>query len=193
MVFGRSVLSLMGTCFRFRMMSVASSTTPGIDENSCRTPSIFTAVMAAPSIELSSARRRAFPTVVPQPRSTGCAEKRPSFSVSDTSSDARRFGFWKPFHISFFPFASAARRRGLAADSVIDHPRLLVFGGPWFRRPIGRSATPTWGGRARAPRLPLLRIQFDDQLLVERRGLYVFALGQRHDLGFELLTVLLEP
>ena len=34
------------------MMSVASSTTPGIDENSCSTPSIFTAVMAAPSMEL---------------------------------------------------------------------------------------------------------------------------------------------
>ena len=33
------------------MMSVASSTTPGIDWNSCSTPSIFTAVTAAPSIE----------------------------------------------------------------------------------------------------------------------------------------------
>ena len=28
-----------------RMMSVASSTTPGIGENSCSTPSIFTAVI----------------------------------------------------------------------------------------------------------------------------------------------------
>ena len=53
------------------MMSVASSTTPGIEENSCNTPSIFTAVIAAPSIELNSARRSAFPTVVPQPRSNG--------------------------------------------------------------------------------------------------------------------------
>ena len=93
MVFGRSVFSLMGTCFRFRMMSVASSTTPGIEENSCSTPSIFTAVIAAPSIELSSARRNPFPTVVPQPRSNGCAENRPYRSVSDSSSDARRFGF----------------------------------------------------------------------------------------------------
>ena len=33
------------------MMSVASSTTPGIGENSCSTPSILTAVIAAPSIE----------------------------------------------------------------------------------------------------------------------------------------------
>ncbi len=55
------------------MMSVASSTTPGIGENSCRTPSIFTAVMAAPSIEDSSTRLSALPIVVPNPRSNGCA------------------------------------------------------------------------------------------------------------------------
>jgi hypothetical protein len=52
-VFTPSPVILNGTCFRFRMMSVASSTTPGIGLNSCGTPSIRTAVMAAPSIELS--------------------------------------------------------------------------------------------------------------------------------------------
>ena len=55
------------------MMSVASSTTPGIGENSCSTPSIFTAVIAAPSIEDSSTRRSALPIVVPNPRSNGWA------------------------------------------------------------------------------------------------------------------------
>ena len=40
------------------MMSVASSTTPGIGENSWSTPSIFTAVIAAPSIDESSTRRK---------------------------------------------------------------------------------------------------------------------------------------
>src|SRR6187200_3137802 len=54
------------------MMSVASSTTPGIGENSCSTPSILTAVIAAPSIDDSSTRRRALPIVVPNPRSKGC-------------------------------------------------------------------------------------------------------------------------
>ncbi len=49
------------------MMSVASSTTPGIGENSCSTPSIFTAVIAAPSIEESNTRRSALPIVVPNP------------------------------------------------------------------------------------------------------------------------------
>ena len=38
-------------------MSVASSTTPWIGENSCSTPSILTAVTAAPSIDDSSTRR----------------------------------------------------------------------------------------------------------------------------------------
>ena len=56
-------------------MSVASSTTPGIDWNSCSTPSIFTAVIAAPSMEDSSTRRSALPMVVPNPRSNGCAEE----------------------------------------------------------------------------------------------------------------------
>ena len=55
------------------MMSVASSTTPWIGENSWSTPSILTAVTAAPSIDDSSTRRIALPTVVPNPRSNGCA------------------------------------------------------------------------------------------------------------------------
>src|SRR5256885_13156968 len=56
-VFGSLPCNLKGTCFRFRITSVASSTTPLIEENSCSTPSIFTAVIAAPSIDESSARR----------------------------------------------------------------------------------------------------------------------------------------
>ena len=75
------------------MMSVASSTTPVIDWNSCNTPSTFTAVMAAPSIEESSTRRRALPMVVPKPRSNGCAQKMPYLSVRVEVSTARRFGF----------------------------------------------------------------------------------------------------
>ena len=62
-----------GTCLRLRMTSVASSTTPGIDWNSCSTPSIFTAVTAAPSTELNSTRRKELPMVVPKPRSNGWA------------------------------------------------------------------------------------------------------------------------
>src|ERR1700730_14218096 len=39
----------------------------------------------------------------------------------------------------------------------------------------------------------LLRIKLDNQLLCERRRLYIFALGQSHDLGLELFAVLFEP
>ena len=75
------------------MMSVASSTTPGIGLNSCSTPSIRTAVMAAPSIELSSTRRRPFPMVVPNPRSNGCAVNMPYRSVSVSVLATSRLGF----------------------------------------------------------------------------------------------------
>src|SRR5271163_1190017 len=156
MVLAWSLFSFSGTCFRFRMISVASSTTPGIEENSWSTPSIFTAVMAAPSMELSSARRSALPTVVPQPRSKGCAEKRPYFSVSDSSSEARRFGFWKPFHIFFHP-SGGPMNGSLVAISV---------------KSAGTKARPL-----QSQKPCLLRVEFDDELLVDGRRLHVFALG----------------
>src|SRR5438874_9099281 len=53
------------------MMSVTSSVTLGIVENSCRTPSILTDEMAAPGIDEYSTRRREFPTVYPNPGSSG--------------------------------------------------------------------------------------------------------------------------
>ena len=59
------------------MMSVTSSTTPGIDENSCSTPSIWTAVTAAPSIDDSRHAPQRVADVVAKPRSNGCAVKRP--------------------------------------------------------------------------------------------------------------------
>jgi len=49
--------------------------------------------MAAPSIEDSSTRRSALPMVVPNPRSNGCAWKRPNRSVSVYVSAASRLGF----------------------------------------------------------------------------------------------------
>ena len=45
------------------MMSVTSSVTFGMVENSCRTPSILTDDIAAPGIDESRVRRRAFPSV----------------------------------------------------------------------------------------------------------------------------------
>jgi len=45
------------------MMSVTSSFTPGIVENSCSTPEMRIEVTAAPGIEESSVRRRELPRV----------------------------------------------------------------------------------------------------------------------------------
>ena len=51
------------TPFRFRTMSVTSSLTPVIVENSCATPSMRTLVTAAPASEESSTRRSELPNV----------------------------------------------------------------------------------------------------------------------------------
>src|SRR5260370_13644960 len=121
-----------------------------MDENSCSTPSILTAVMAAPSIELSKARRKELPTVVPQPRSKGCAENFPYLSVRDSSSAASRLGFLKPFHIVSLPsprqaaaenrFSGAPRGRGAYFEysSTIS---CSVIGGVVTSSRLGRAAT----------------------------------------------------
>jgi len=57
------------------MMSVASSKPRPIDWNSWQHPSIFPAVMAAPSIEDSRTRRSALPIVVRSRVRTACAQK----------------------------------------------------------------------------------------------------------------------
>ena len=71
--FGPSACILMAISLMLRTMSVTSSRTPGIDENSCSTPSICTEVTAAPCSEDSSTRRSALPSVTPKPRSSGSA------------------------------------------------------------------------------------------------------------------------
>src|SRR6267154_5269509 len=135
MAFGPSPASLNGTCFMLRMISVASSTTPGIDWNSCSTPSIFTAVTAAPSIELSNTRRSALPMVVPNPRSNGCAQKIPYLSVRVEVSTARRFGFWKPFQSICFSFGHVAQSRlPEAVQLQVKRQERLIWLENWTRK-----------------------------------------------------------
>src|SRR5579859_1122968 len=117
------------------MMSVASSTTPGMEEKSCRTPSIFTAVIEAPSMEDSNTRRRALPIVVPKPRSNGCAENWPYLSDNVSELLARRFGFWNPFQsISILP--PEARLSGLLFPFCANGITSNI---------IRRSSVPGWG------------------------------------------------
>ena len=62
LVFSR-VNVFSSTRFRLRMMSVTSSATPGIVENSWLTPSILTELIAQPSMDESNTRRSEFPIV----------------------------------------------------------------------------------------------------------------------------------
>ncbi len=73
MRFGVSLDERIAIVLMLRTMSVTSSRTPGIDENSCSTPSMCTEVTAAPWSEERSTRRRELPRVVPKPRSSGSA------------------------------------------------------------------------------------------------------------------------
>ena len=52
-------------CFKFSKISNRSSRTPGIIENSCSIPLIFTPVMAIPDKSDNKVRRKAFPIVIP--------------------------------------------------------------------------------------------------------------------------------
>src|SRR5882724_3830251 len=62
-------------------------------------------------------------------------------------------------------------------------------------RPKNQIPCPVRRARWRWPRSceNLLRVQFDDELLVDRRRLHVIALRHRHDLGLELFAFLFEP
>ena len=64
---------LIAKFLTFKTISVTSSLTPFMDENSCRTPSICIAVTAAPWIDDNKILLKEFPMVCPNPFSKGSA------------------------------------------------------------------------------------------------------------------------
>src|ERR1051326_8142885 len=70
---GPSPCILMAMSLMLSTMSVTSSRTPAIEENSCSTPSMCTDCTAAPCSDDSRMRRSALPSVTPKPRSSGSA------------------------------------------------------------------------------------------------------------------------
>jgi hypothetical protein len=92
MRFGPSPCILRPIALTLSTMSVTSSRTPGIEENSCSTPSIWIDVTAAPCSEESSTRRSALPSVRPKPRSSGSATMVATRLDSPTASTASLFG-----------------------------------------------------------------------------------------------------
>src|SRR5690242_2395755 len=168
-------------------MSVASSTTPVMDWNSCSTPSMRTAVTAAPSMDESRVRRRAFPMVVPKPRSNGCAENLPYLSVSVSVSTARRLGFWNPLQ---------------SMDDLLypSWPRSILRTGGWFGCGLGCGVACVSITQRRISRVlrcatecqRLLAVKLDDELLVDRQ-VHVFALRQGENLAGEIVAVDVQP
>ena len=89
---GPSPCILMAMSLMLRTMSVTSSRTPGIDENSCSTPSICTDCTAAPCSDDNSMRRSALPSVTPKPRSSGSATTVASRLASEPAATWSLFG-----------------------------------------------------------------------------------------------------
>src|SRR5690554_294789 len=72
--------------FKFKIIAVVSSITPGIVENSCKAPSILIEVTACPGRDESKTRRRELPRVMPKPLSSGSTRNLPKLSSSLISS-----------------------------------------------------------------------------------------------------------
>src|SRR5215475_5373169 len=86
---GPSPCILIEMSLMLSTMSVTSSRTPAIEENSCSTPSMCTDCTAAPCSEDNRMRRSALPSVWPKPRSSGSATsvaKRDASLPGDTCS-----------------------------------------------------------------------------------------------------------
>src|SRR5258708_14624287 len=73
---GPSACMRTASWLMFSTMWTTSSSTPSGGRDSCTTPSICTAVTAAPCREERSTRRRLLPSVTPNPRSRGSATRR---------------------------------------------------------------------------------------------------------------------
>src|SRR6266540_1080286 len=131
-----------------RMMSVTSSLTPGMLENSCRTPSILIDVTAAPGMDDSSVRRSELPSVYPKPGSSGSITNRERVSLRGCVSIRGR-------EISMCFFTSGSQARYLTWVGHIRLPRVqlhdqllldpdldLVAGGEAENRGLGLSGVP---------------------------------------------------
>ena len=92
MRFGPSEYMRNAIALMLRTISVTSSCTPVIDENSCRTLLIWIDVTAAPCSDDRRTRRNALPSVRPNPRSSGSATMVASREASMPGSICSLFG-----------------------------------------------------------------------------------------------------
>src|SRR5690606_15088802 len=120
------------------MIWCTSSTTPGTVWCSCTTPSILKAHTAAPRSDESSTRRMLFPSVWPKPRSSGASTNCAIRPSSERDSTSMRCGSTNP----------------VRSSSTVYLPGLS---------PV-RCVRPSFV----SIRLRLLRVQLDDELLLDR-------------------------
>src|SRR5450631_4502202 len=145
-----------------RMISVMSSFTPGIVENSCSTPSTRRLVTAAPGMLESSVRRSELPRVYPKPGSRGSMTNRERASVTTSSL---RVGRCAISTVSFLPTGDRylTPRDGAGHDSRGRRTSVRAGDPVKFLMPGG------WLPSHPAPGCSVLRVQLDDQLLVDLR------------------------
>src|SRR5262245_13927493 len=117
---GPSPCILIEMSLMLSTMSVTSSRTPAIEENSCNTPSMCTDCTAAPCSEESRIRRSALPSVWPKPRSSGSATSVAKRVASEPGVTCSLFGrisscqfFWivTVFTHTGRPICASNRRR----------------------------------------------------------------------------------
>src|SRR4029077_286689 len=125
---GPSPCILMAMSLMLSTMSVTSSRTPAIEENSCSTPSMCTDCTAEPCSEDSRMRRSAFPSVTPNPRSSGSATTVATRAASPPAETWSLFGLISSCQF-FWITSSPFQRRGLVAPSAPHPPRGENLGG----------------------------------------------------------------
>src|SRR5882672_11097035 len=177
MVFSSWVCMRRRTSLRLRMMSVTSSATLEMVVNSCSTPSMRTLVMAAPWSELRSTRRSALPRVMPNPRSSGSATNLPYISVSVSCSTCKPRGLIRSRQ--FFAINASATFPSPCSAALLHRG---IAGHHWVVR----------CGPALSTALRLLRVELDDQLLLDGHGDVVARRRALHR-ALEATLVQVEP
>src|SRR5215471_7629289 len=158
------------TDLRFSRTSTTSSCTPSMLVYSCSTPSISTSVTALPGMDDSSTRRSALPRVWPKPRSNGSITTRAWRGAIGCT------------------FTTRGRKNSLTEPCIAVSPCRLND-----RRKRNTGGPARMG--AKPPQfkgMRLLRIQLDDQVLVDVRQ-HVVPARRRLEHAAELLVVHLDP
>ena len=173
---------LSSTSLRLRTMSVTSSATSGMVVNSCSAPSILTAVMAAPCSDDSRTRRKRV------------AQRRPEAALERLAGElavGRRQRLLIDLQIARADEVAPVLRDESALPDVCAPAVAIYLSAESLSECSCRSAPSRLRSDLPAPS-NLLRVELDDELLVDRHG-QVFAGRAALQLALEVLLVELQP